>query len=148
MPVPSLNEQGLLPSGIHDCSLDELQIRFGSFQETDRRILLFQKLVLLLQEVRASGIIEAVIVDGSFVTSKSSPGDIDLLLILPADCDERVELSFFQYNVIAKKRLKKRYGFDVFSVISGTTEYTNAVTFFGQVRDQAELCKGMLRIVL
>jgi len=42
MPIPALNEHGLLPAGIHDCTLDELKSRFGSFQISDRRNQLFE----------------------------------------------------------------------------------------------------------
>jgi hypothetical protein len=34
MPIPPLDEDGLLPEGIHECSLEEIRARFGSFQVT------------------------------------------------------------------------------------------------------------------
>jgi len=42
MPIPDLNEDGLLSEGVHDCTLDEIGARFGRFQVTDRRIQLFE----------------------------------------------------------------------------------------------------------
>ena len=85
MPIPDLNEDGLLPEGIHEASLEEVRERFGRFQRTDRRPELFSKLALFLTEVRACGLVEAVIVDGSFVTAKDEPSDIDLILVLRSD---------------------------------------------------------------
>jgi hypothetical protein len=98
MPIPNLNEQGLLPPGIYDCSLEETGERFGTFQSTDRRTRLYEKLQVFLQQVRSTNLVIAVIVDGSFVTSKSAPNDIDLILVLPSSHDLRAELAPMAYN--------------------------------------------------
>jgi len=45
MPIPDLNEDGLLPEGIHEASLEEVRERFGRFQRTDRRPDLFSNRV-------------------------------------------------------------------------------------------------------
>ncbi len=82
MPIPELNQDGFLPEGIHAASLEEVRERFGRFQRTDRRPALFAKLSTYMAEVRASGLVVAVIVDGSFVTAKDEPSDIDLILVL------------------------------------------------------------------
>src|SRR6266550_4310222 len=98
MPIPDLNEDGFLPEGVHEASLEEVQERFGRLQRTDRRPTLFTKLALFLAEVRASGLVEAVIVDGSFVTAKDEPSDIDLILVLGRGHDFRADLKPIQYN--------------------------------------------------
>lgn len=82
MPIPALTSDGLLPEGVHDCTLRELQERFGEFQTTDARCRLFERLARFVQEATASGLVAAVIVDGSFVTAKNCPNDIDLIVIL------------------------------------------------------------------
>ncbi|MGH9935029.1 MAG: DUF6932 family protein, partial [Blastocatellia bacterium] len=97
MPIPELNEDGLLPEGVHDCTLDEIGVRFGRFQVTDRRIQLFEKLRLLVEEERQAGLAIEMIVDGSFVTDKLEPGDIDLLIVLPPDYNREGELAPFRY---------------------------------------------------
>ena len=65
MPIPGLNAAGLLPEGIHDCSLDEVLERFGTFQTTDHRPRLFQKLQALVHEVWQTDRVSEIIVDGS-----------------------------------------------------------------------------------
>jgi hypothetical protein len=80
LPIPNLNEQGLLPPGMHNCSLEEIGERFGTFQSTDRRPRLYEKLQVFLQQVRSIDLAIAVIVNGSFVTSKADPNDIDLII--------------------------------------------------------------------
>jgi hypothetical protein len=77
MPIPPMDERGLLPLGIHDCTIDEIQARFGSFQGNDRRPQLWAKFTEFLREARASRLVATVLVDGSFVTAKTDPNDID-----------------------------------------------------------------------
>ena len=89
MPFPNLNEQGLLPPGIYDCSLEEIGERFGTFQSTDRRPRLYEKLQAFVRQVRSINLAIAVIVNGSFVTSKVDPDDIDLILVLPSSHDSQ-----------------------------------------------------------
>jgi hypothetical protein len=83
MPVPSLDQHGLLSPGVHDCTLDEIRDRFGSFQTSDQRAKLFQKLVAFVVEAQMARFARCLLIDGSFVTAKANPNDIDLVLVLP-----------------------------------------------------------------
>lgn len=78
MAIPALNQHGLLPVGIHDCTLAELKSRFASFQATDRRPDLFRKLERLIAEAQAAQFARSLLIDGSFVTAQPNPNDIDL----------------------------------------------------------------------
>ncbi|MGA2704311.1 MAG: hypothetical protein ABSH35_24835 [Isosphaeraceae bacterium] len=147
MPIPDLNEDGLLPEGIHEASLEEVRERFGRFQRTDRRPDLFSKLSLFLAEVRASGLVEAVIVDGSFVTAKDEPSDIDLILILVADHDYDTDPKPFEYNVLSKRRVRRRFRFDVISAREGSDEYERSVNFFQGVKGRSGFRKGVLKVL-
>ncbi len=104
MPIPSLNVDGLLPGGIFDCTLDEVRRRFGVFQESDRRPRLFARLEELLVAMRQSGIFEAILLDGSFVTGKPAPNDIDLIAVLPREHDFEAELSVSRYALAFRFR--------------------------------------------
>jgi hypothetical protein len=95
MPIPELNEAGLLPAGIHQASLEEVRALFGRFQRTDRRPALFAKLSELLGEARSTGLVVAVVIDGSFVTAKDEPSDIDLILVLDPRHDYDADLKPF-----------------------------------------------------
>ena len=64
MAIPALNDSGQLPDGVHTCTADELHTRFGSFQTSDHRPRLMRQLEAFLAEVKASGIVKAVIVNG------------------------------------------------------------------------------------
>lgn len=47
------------------------------FSVSDRRLKLFDALAQMLEEVLATGWVKEVIIDGSFVTDKAEPNDID-----------------------------------------------------------------------
>ncbi len=85
--IPLFNEHGRLPDGVHDCTLDEAAARFGGFQSSDRRPVLWTRFEEFVREAKACGHVEAVLVDGSFVTAEPAPNDIDLVLIVAANHD-------------------------------------------------------------
>lgn len=116
MPIPSLDRDGFLPAGVHDCTLAELKARFGVFQNSDRRPKLFARLESFLTEARAARLVRSIIVDGSFVTARPDPNDIDLILVVARDHDVSADLSPAAYNVVSKKRVQTRFGFDMVAV--------------------------------
>ncbi len=148
MPIPDLNVDGLLPEGVYDCTLAEIGARFGRFQVTDRRLQLFQKLCGFVEEERQANLAIEMIVDGSFVTDKPEPGDIDLLIVLPVDYNLGVELPPFRYNAISKLSLHRRYRFDIFIVAENSPRYRERIKFFQGVREDPNRSKGILRIKL
>jgi hypothetical protein len=146
MPIPELNEDGVLPVGIYDCTLDEIGERFGCFQTTDRRVYLFENLCALVNEERTAGIAIEMIINGSFVTDKPEPNDIDLLIVLPENYIHTATLPHFRYNAISKRKLRRQYRFDVFVVGKNSTEYHERLRFFQGTREEKE--KGILRLVI
>ena len=77
MPIPELDADGFLPEGVHECTLEEIRHRFGAFRKSDRRPQLFSRLQSFLSEAVKTGLVVAVAIDGSFVTGKAEPNDID-----------------------------------------------------------------------
>ena len=86
MPIPGLNQNGLLPRGVHDCTLDEIA---GSFARNPHRKRLFQNLVACLEQEIRPVFVHPIFVDGSFVTDKDEPEDIDIVLDLKETSDEQ-----------------------------------------------------------
>ena len=148
MAIPSLNIQGFLPEGIHECTLAEAQARFGVFQGTDRRPQLSAKLRQFFREVKACAIVEAVLLNGSFISGKPAPNDIDLILVVPAAHDFSVDLAPIEYNVLSQRRVFRRYGFDVLVARADSEEYRRYAAFFQQVRLAPGQRKGIPRIVV
>jgi len=155
-----LNEHGHLPVGIYDCTFSELVTVFGQNQwiedsesETRREVLCRQRKYPLRPPGRLSGAAPRCrfagpcLVDGSFVTGKPDPGDIDLIVVLPADHDFTQELSPRDYNLLSKKRLRASgFPFDVFVVANGDSVYLWALDWFQKVRGRDERRKGLLRV--
>ena len=148
MAIPAFDCDGFLPVGVHDCTLDEIRGRFGSFQRSDRRSNLFKKLESFIGEVRAAGFARWLLVDGSFVTRKAEPNDIDLVLVISLTLDLEADLPPAHYNLVSKRRVQRRFGFDTITVREETSEYDDAVAFFQQVRGEPGLRKGLLRLAL
>ena len=146
--IPPFNQDGFLPEGIYDCTMEEAAERFGAFQTSDRRPQLRAKLIEFLGEARASAFVEAVLIDGSFVTSKPDPNDIDIVLVVAANYDFAKDLPPALYNLLAQHRVRTRFGFDIVVVKNGSENLKQAVAFFQQVKQRPGLKKGILRIKL
>jgi hypothetical protein len=146
--LPPLNEHGLLPEGIHDCAFEELESRFGGFQTSDRRPQLWAKFTDFFRQAKASRIVEALVLDGSFVTARIDPNDIDLIVIVFATHDFGADLPPDQYNLLAGQRVRRRFGIDSVVVKNGSDNLAHSVEFFAQVRQQPALKKGLLRLNL
>jgi hypothetical protein len=150
--IPEL-EDGALPDGVHDCTVEEVVAAFGRFRKSDQRIMLTERLKQYLADAARSGIVVAVIIDGSYVTAKEEPDDVDLIVVRRPDVDT-TRLRPFEYNAISKAMIRSLYKFDVFSVADGSEELTNRIAFFSQVNpDKAREytsreTKGLLRVRL
>lgn len=148
MPIPALNAEGLLPAGVFDCSWPELRERFGAFRSSDRRVQLFLRLQELASAMLKSRLFDALLVDGSFVTSKPEPNDIDLLAVLRPGHDFERDLPMSEYALVSRALLRRRFGFDVIVAEPDSELYRTYVDFFSRVREAPELRKGLLRVRL
>lgn len=83
--LPEFNEDGNLPPGIHHATFSEVIERFGGRTSliSLKRQTVTQHLVQLYEFVKDFAI--GTCIDGSYVTSKLEPGDVDLVLDLPSD---------------------------------------------------------------
>ena len=71
--IPSFNENGLLPPGIHWTSWDEFLQRFGT---SNWRLHLAAGIRAAIENLKSAGC-QTVYVNGSFVTTKMVPNDFD-----------------------------------------------------------------------
>jgi hypothetical protein len=148
MPIPALNNDGFLPHGIWDCTLAELRERFGTFSGSDHRSRLFARLEDLFQNMKRSGLFEILLVDGSFVTGKSAPNDIDLVAVLLPGHDFERDLPMSEYALVSRAMLRRRFAFDVLIAEQDSQLCKTYVDFFSLVRDNPEVRKGILRVNL
>ena len=148
MPIPDFDADGLLPAGVHDVTVEDIRVRFGVFRGGEQRPILMAKLEAFIAEARSSEVIVEVLVDGSFVTAKPDPNDVDLILIVPSAHDFAADLSPQAYNVLSKRRVQRRYGFDLLVARRASLEYGRWIEFFEQVRLETGRRKGILRLCL
>ena len=76
--LPPFDDYGNLPLGIHACTDAELADRFGSGSE-DREAQI-DELQQFITIARLSGVCR-LLVNGSFVTGKLSPNDVDVVIL-------------------------------------------------------------------
>lgn len=151
--IPELDDR-VLPEGIHRCTVEECENTFGRFSRSDRRPRLTATLRRYVQDARDAGIAVAIVIDGSYVTEKAEPNDIDLILVLRHDFDPSEELRPMEYNVQSKRTVRREYGIDVLPAIEGSETYEEYVRLFSQIRrddpeqQTARQAKGLLRIEL
>ena len=148
MPIPNLDPSGFLPVGVHDCTLDEIKLRFGAFRGHDQRVQLFNRLVAFMREAKNSGIMKSVIVNGSFVTAAERPNDIDIILVVAEEHDFTADLSPATYNVVSRHRVHQRFGFDLLVARDKSVEYARWIAFFQEVKLEPGRKKGILQVRL
>jgi hypothetical protein len=76
--LPEFDEDGNLPPGVYKCSLQEVEARFG--QGSPERHVETAELADFVSWARQAGVTR-LLVDGSYVTSKVSPNDVDVVIL-------------------------------------------------------------------
>jgi hypothetical protein len=73
----------LFPVGLHPTSLNELQrLCVDSFPDSRTRLTIFEALSLTIEHLKVAGVPGKLWIDGSFLTDKPNPNDVDILLVL------------------------------------------------------------------
>ena len=76
--LPPFDDVGHLPPGIHTCTVAELIARFGTGSE--EREAEINELVQFIEAARKAGV-RRLLVNGSFVTGKLAPNDVDVVFL-------------------------------------------------------------------
>jgi hypothetical protein len=148
MPIPELSANGYLPPGVHDATLEEVGAVFGRFQRSDRRVFLFLRLCDYVRELRAWGRAEELLIDGSFVSGKAEPNDVDLIVVYPNEFDSRAALNPAEYNVMSTRRVRAGYGFDAFPVRARSKQWEDWLEYFSRDTRVGLGPKGIMRLRL
>jgi hypothetical protein len=141
MTIPALQENGELPPGEHQASLDEIELIYGI--SNDRRKLLMRGLRDAANNFELSGV-KTIWIDGSFITDKEEPNDIDGCWAYQPEVNRETLDPVF---LGSRKEMKDKYGLDFF--IASIIEMGSGLPFpkFFQVnRDGTK--KGIIVIKL
>jgi hypothetical protein len=139
--IPAFRTDGYLPEGVHISSEAEVTFRFGSTSPRRRRLALrVRRWIELARQVRAP----RLLIDGSFVTDKLDPHDVDAVILLPADFQEQVRRSMDAALELEEMLLTRRPE-EIFGA-EDQTDWDEWVAFFSRTRESDGRSKGLLEI--
>jgi hypothetical protein len=146
-----------LPPGRHQISEDEVEgLLVDAFPNSTRRRLLYEQWRAVREGIRRIVSVEAEWLNGSYVTKKVEPDDIDMVTILSPEVDEldaadRALLS----GLVARHLSEQLHGCHSFALVAYPEDHPNHESYltakayfeklFGHDRDGAE--KGFLEVV-
>jgi hypothetical protein len=143
MPIPALEENGLLPPGLYQADLCEIWERFG--RTSERRRMLFNRLQTFVDAARHVGALR-VFIAGSYVTAKTNPGDVDVVIWVGAGFLELLEVGDKQALNLELMFLTRepKEAFAVFDK-DGWNAWLN---FFSCIRNREGERKGLVEVSL
>jgi hypothetical protein len=137
MPIPLLNNFGLLPEGVHECEPPEV---VASFCANAARATVWGRFEGFLQWAADKPGPVGIYVDGSFVTDKPLPGDIDIALDitdLPPEQQNEWIVAFHREHA----RVKREFRTDFYPFIRGQEHDFTA--FFQYLRVDEAITRGV-----
>ncbi len=139
--IPAFRPDGYLPEGVHLASEAEVTFRFGSISPRRRRLTLrVRRWIELARAVGAS----RLLIDGSFVTEKLNPGDVDAVILLPENFHEQirrgVEPALDLEEMLLTRRPEELFAAD------DQSDWNEWAEFFGRTRETDGRRKGLVEI--
>jgi len=141
--IPPLRADGYLPDGVYVCSEAEVIFRFGSSSRRRRRLVL--RLRRWLELGRQIGA-QRLVVDGSFVTAKEEPHDMDTVILLPQNFTQQLAQEYTPALELEAMLLTRRPE-ELFAA-EDETDWEEGVDFFRQTREPDRRRKGLVEIRL
>ena len=141
--IPPFDADGYLPPGIYVATEAEITFRFGAPTPRRRRLVLqLRRWVELARRVGA----RRLLIDGSFVTAKPDPNDVDAVILLPTDFERQVEIGLEPALELELMLLTRRPE-EIFAA-EDETDWNEWVEFFSCTREASDRHKGLVEIAL
>ncbi len=141
--IPPFRPDGYVPEGLYGCSAAEAIFRFGSSSRRRRRLVLrLRRWIALGQQVGAT----RLLVDGSFVTAKEDPHDIDTVILLPPSFHQQI-MQEYEPALELEAMLLTRQPEEIFAA-EDATDWEEWVEFFSRTREPDGRRKGLVEIRL
>jgi hypothetical protein len=129
MGIPKLRHEGTLPPGIHRATLEEIRAAFGGL--STRRVELMLALEAAVKRAWKAGV-RRILVDGSFVTAKPEPRDVDLVVRVDDEFARRLARRLRDARFIAERaRDRNPKALDLFVAVD-EEEWASWVKLFEQ----------------
>ena len=141
--IPDFRDDGYLPEGLHIATLAEVTFRFGSTNRQRKRLVLrLRRWVELATAIRAV----RLFVDGSVVTAKTVPNDVDAVVWLPNDFRQRLEQDD-DAAVELETMLLTRQPQEIFAA-EDESDWKDWLEFFTRTREEDGRRKGVVEVRL
>lgn len=137
MPMPSFTQQGILPPGVHGCTFAEAEQLLCT---NERRAEIWAGLQGFVVWAAALPQPTAVLIDGSYVTDKPVPGDVDVVVDI-SSCIQADQLLWFEAWNDHHVHVKDTYLVDFYPFVIGQGNDFSA--FFQYVRVEEALQRGI-----
>jgi hypothetical protein len=134
-----------LPAGHHVATWDEVVAAFGG-SPGSRRAALTTALLQLRDALIAHRIPASFLLDGSYVSSKSEPGDFDVLLIGPADIQVRKDSEPDLARLLDAEAAEKERGYSLFFIPQDSPALEMLQTLWDMSKDG--VIKGVVEVQL
>jgi hypothetical protein len=141
--IPPFRPDGYLPEGLHLASEAEVVFRFGS--STKRRRPLVLRLLHWVELARITGCTR-LLIDGSFVTAKAEPDDIDAVVLLTPEFHRQLGRGI-DAAVELEEMLLTRRPEEIFAA-EDETDWNDWIEFFSRTREADNRRKGLVEIRL
>jgi hypothetical protein len=143
MTIPAFRPDGYLPEGLYLVSEAEATFRFGASAPRRRRLAL--RLRRWLELARQVGALR-LLLDGSFVTAKEEPDDVDAVLLLPSNFEQQIEAGT-EAALELEEMLLTRRPEEIFAA-EDEADWDEWVEFFSRTREPDGRRKGLVEIRL
>jgi hypothetical protein len=141
--IPSFCHDGYLPEGLYLGSEVEVTFRFGASSRRRRRLTLrLRRWIALARQITAL----RFLIDGSFVTAKDEPHDIDVVVLLPLDFEQQVAAGSPSALELEEMLLTRRPE-EVFAA-EDEADWNDWVQFFSRTREADGRGKGLVEVQL
>lgn len=141
--IPDFREDGYLPEGLHIATDAEITFRFGTATPQRRRLILrLRRWIELSRMVQA----QRLFVDGSFVTEKLVPNDLDAVVWLSRDFASRVshgDLEALEFEAMLVTRRPE----ELFAA-EDRQDWDDWIEFFSRTRESDGRRKGLVEVIL
>lgn len=141
--IPDFRDDGYLPEGVHVATEAEVTFRFGASTRRRRRLV-----VRLRRWIELSRLTNAYrfLGDGSFVTVKEEPNDIDAVVLIAEDFEQQV-LNGSPEAIELEEMLLFRRPEEIFPA-EDLQDWDEWVEFFSRTREADGRRKGLVEIEL
>jgi hypothetical protein len=141
--IPPFRADGYLPEGLYLATEAEVTFRFGASTRQRRRLTLrWRRWLQVCRQVGG----RRLLLDGSFVTAKPTPNDLDAVVLLPTDFEAQISKGN-EAALELEEMLLTRRPEEIFAA-EDDADWIEWVAFFSRTREADGRRKGLVEIAL